>query len=185
MTLVPISLLMPSARSRAVMSADEPAGNSTVISIVGLCANGFGGAFSAAATVTSVNSPSSGNRNRVTARSMAHLCSVVAQDLLDLHAAVVARGQDTGADHCQRAGGKLATHFRHSATATGGGEFLELFHECVVITCRDCDGLGLTALQNTQAVMKIIKCGSVFSINIHQIVLRRRRVARIHRRERT
>ena len=41
-TLVPSCFATPSASSRAVMSADEPAGNSTVISMVGLCAKGFG-----------------------------------------------------------------------------------------------------------------------------------------------
>ena len=78
------------------MSADEPAGNSTVISIVGLCANGFGGAFSAAALATSAKSPNSSP----TMCFMAYPCrSIVPKDLLDGDAAALACGNDAGAHH--------------------------------------------------------------------------------------
>ena len=56
------------------MSADEPAGNSTVISIVGLCANGFCGAFSAAAPPISAHSPNSSPATSPAIRFMAMSC---------------------------------------------------------------------------------------------------------------
>src|SRR6267154_5326538 len=91
-TRVPSRLDIPSARRRAVTSADEPAGNRTVISMKARA----GRAVSCAVTAVAAPRSAQTDTAAMLAEFMSPHSSIVLEYLRDLHATALARRQDPG-----------------------------------------------------------------------------------------
>src|SRR5262245_50181001 len=144
---------MPSARSRAVTSADEPAGKRTVISIAPLC--GYGGSWAPLGSAVPSNRPAAINA-RVFVQPFIGVSSTSGQNLGDRDPAPFARGLDAGADHGERGRPALAVHLGLRPTADRGGELVELVDDRVDLPALDrVRALG-AALHEPQSVVQIV-----------------------------
>src|SRR5579863_6353576 len=128
---------MPSASSRAVTSADEPAGKRTVISIGPFCGKVRSCAWISPAMA---RIEMHARLEKLLAdRVMMSSRSIVGHDFRDFDAASFARGNDTGANDRERQRCALAVHFRAAVAAGRGGKFLQLLDEGVVPRGRNRD----------------------------------------------
>src|SRR4051794_27422505 len=109
---------MPSASSRAVTSAEEPAGNSTVISIRPFFGNG-----GSCACVTPMEIVSASAVSSFMADSFCRL--IVGQNLSDFDAASFSRRHNPRPHDRQRTTCAFAAHLGRPLAADGGGEFFE------------------------------------------------------------
>src|SRR5262245_47619948 len=137
---------MPSARSRAVTSADDPAGNSTVISITPFCGNGGSCCAGAMPAKTTTNAAASAIRVKNVVMTTSR--SILGENFRDLDAAAFTCRQDAGPHHRERRRSAISTHFRLAFAAHGGGEFLQLFDEGIVLGARHVYGVRACAFDH-------------------------------------
>src|SRR5215470_9622260 len=133
-TVWPRFLDMPSARSRAATSADEPAGNSTVISIGPFFGNGGSCASTEPAKVNSRTLAS-------TARAppyayISDLRSILGENFRNFDSTPLACRHHASADYRERSSRCLAAHFGFANAPNCSGEFLKLLHQSVVLRAR-------------------------------------------------
>src|SRR5262245_38594069 len=138
---------MPSASSRAVTSADEPAGKRTVISSTLLCGNGG----SCASTT-----PASGSKNAAASAArtvqdavMTISQSIVADDFRDLDAPAFTRRQNSRAHDRQRGRCAVTTHLRRAVSTHRGGKLFQFLDERVDLRAGNVDRFPATAFQHS------------------------------------
>src|SRR5207302_7004070 len=94
------------------------------------------------------------------------------------------RRTNSSQDHCQRSGAALAVHLRLGVAARGGGELLQLLDDGVVPGTRDRIGTRAAALEKAQSLMEVVIRARLLAVEVHQVVLGGRGVARVEGRER-
>src|SRR3972149_4649674 len=162
--LVPSCFDIPSASRRAVTSADEPAGNSTVISIAPF----FGKGVSCAEAIPAVLINAAQPNDRIVLMSSSR--SIVRHYFRNFNAAPLTRGQDAGTNHRERSRCVFATSPRPPAVTNRRRELREFFGNRIVAGGRDIDRSLLAALEHPQSPMHVIKGGCLLAVDIHQIV---------------
>src|ERR1039457_198214 len=152
--LLPSCFDMPSASNRAVTSADDPAGNSTVISIVALFGKVTSCAKAVPVALTIAAQPSASIIVMTFFITLSH--SIRCQYFRHFNAAPLAGGQDAGANRRERPRRVFATHFRTLAAPHRRCELLELFGNRVVAGERNIHRPFLAALEHPQAAMHVV-----------------------------
>src|SRR5258708_4311061 len=165
MTLVPSRRDMPSASRRAVTSAEEPAGNRTVIST-----KPPGGSAGSCAVAAVARPRSAQTEIAAILNCFMAFRSIVLEDFGDLHAAALARRADPGPDDGERSGGVFAADLRSAVPAHRGGELLELLRDRVVGLELDRDRTIAAALDETQPVVHVVAGGRFLALDVLQII---------------
>src|SRR6202030_3151646 len=106
------------------------------------------------------------------------------QDLRDLHPASLPRRDNAGAHHRKRSRRVLAPDFVPTLSANSRGKLLEFLDQGVIRCALDRCGLAFAALEKTEPVVQIVVGGGVLAVDVHQIILGRRGVAGVQRRQR-
>ena len=156
---------MPSASMRAVTSADEPAGKSTVISSGPRCGNA--GSCAAART-----------RNAKTANRafMQHLLDLdTSPSPADLMPASITASERVLRSPSISGSPSPRTARANSSSSSTIGSFFP------TETASDC---GRAALQAAQPLVQVVIGARFLAVDVHQVVLGGRRVARVERRQR-
>src|ERR1700685_1672869 len=112
-------------------------------------------------------------------------CQSLSQYLRDLDPASLPRRENAGAHHRKRYGRVLTAAFLPALAAGRGGKLLQLLDQGIVAGAVDRHRMALAALEQTEPVVQIVVGGCILAVDVHQIVLGRRSVARIHRGKRT
>src|SRR5215510_10385362 len=173
---------MPSARRRAATSAEEPAGNSTVISIGPF----FGKGGSCASTEpVKVNSSKLASTARAPIARITDLRLVLrlilGENFRYFDPTPLACRHDASSNYRERCGCCFTAHFGLANAPDGSSELLKLLHQSVVLRARYLRGLVFSALQYPEALMHIVVCTRLLAVDVHQVVLRGRRIARVQR----
>src|SRR5919201_1223682 len=131
-TRCPSSLAVPSASSRAVTSAELPAGKSTVISIGPRCGYRGSCAHAVSATSAKIKGVSTTFLHNAINLACAPEMLIRPHYFGDFDAPAFARRFDAGEDHRERRRAFLAIHLRLGLAAHRARELLELFDDGVV-----------------------------------------------------
>ena len=157
------------------MSAEEPAGNSTVSSIGPRC----GKAFPARRRRRACSPPAA-------RRPASWVPWQPPQDSERISATSTrrpSRGADPREDDGERRGAPLAVHLGLALSAHGGGELVELLQDRVAWRRPPASRLR-PALEEAKALVEVVIRGRLLAVDIEQIILGRGRVAGVQRRER-
>ena len=154
---------MPSASMRAVTSAEEPAGNSTVIS------SGLRCGKSCALAAGSEEAKNDQETFHVSISSTSTLRPSRA-DLMPARITASERGR------------ALAVHLGLRLAAHRGGELVQLVDDGVVLLGGNPLRLVRAALLQAQPAVQVVVGGRFLAVDVHQVVLAGRGIARVERR---
>src|SRR5947208_10506292 len=122
-------------------------------------------------------------RAPIRAAALSHF-SVTVQYFRHLDRTPLAGRENAGADHCERSRRLLAPDLVLALPARRCGKLLEFLDQRIVTWAWHRNGMAFTALEQPQPIMHIVECRHVLAVDIHQVVLGRRGVARVQRRKR-